>query len=91
MDKMTHDVRSVECIVTQNGIQFQQMPKVEADKSRSLNFRTRTHSVFRFFDTLSDAREWAEHIVRRDLPEISVKENVDGLWELREIHALGRQ
>ena len=66
----------------------EQLPKTEG--GRSAGFRARARSSFKFFDTLPDAREWAEHLLCRDFPEVSVEEDVRGVWELREIHITAR-
>ena len=73
-------------ISNQSATRFEQLLKIQAGENRSAHFRVVASSTFKFFDTLPDARAWAEHIVRSDFPEICVEEDVDGGWELREIH-----
>lgn len=57
---------------------------------RSASFRAHARTTLKFFDTLPAAREWAEHLLCRNFPEVSVEEDVRGIWELREIHTAAR-
>ena len=57
---------------------------------RSASFRAHAHNTLKFFDSLPDAREWAEHLLSRNFSEVSVEEDVRGIWELREIHTAAR-
>jgi hypothetical protein len=69
---------------------FEQLLNAVNDDGRSASFRACARNTFKFFDTLPAAREWAEHLLCRDFPEVSVEEDVHGVWELREIHTAAR-
>ncbi|HKQ45564.1 MAG TPA: hypothetical protein VJS47_09235 [Rhizomicrobium sp.] len=69
---------------------FEQLGEAGHDEGRSASFRARARNSLKFFDTLPDAREWAEHLLCREFPEVFVEEDVCGLWELREFHTVCR-
>ncbi|HJT42764.1 MAG TPA: hypothetical protein VJM81_07885 [Rhizorhapis sp.] len=69
---------------------FEQLGEAGLGEGRSASFRARARNTLKFFDTLPDAREWAEHLLCREFPEIFVEEDVRGLWELRELHTASR-
>jgi len=77
-------------LATQKTIPFEHLREAGNGEGRSANFRARARNTLKFFDTLPDAREWAEHLLGRNFPEVSVEEDVRGLWELREIHTSAR-
>ena len=77
-------------IARQNITRFEQLLKAGNDEGRSASFRAHARNTFKFFDTLPDARQWAEHLLCRDFHEVSVEEDVRGIWELREIHTAAR-
>lgn len=54
------------------------------------SFRAHARNTLKFFDSLPDAREWAEHLLCRNFSEVLVEEDVRGIWELREIHTAAR-
>ena len=70
--------------------EFEQLREAGHDEGRSACFRARARNTLKFFDTLPDAREWAEHLLCREFPEVFVEEDVHGLWELRELHTASR-
>jgi len=73
-------------LAARKSIPFQQLREAGNGQGRSPNFRARARNTLKFFDTLPDARDWAEHLLCRNFPEVSVEEDVRGQWELREIH-----
>ena len=77
-------------IAGQGVTRFEQLLKEGSDEGPSASFRAHARNTFKFFHTLPDAREWAEHLLCRDFPEVSVEEDVRGIWELREIHTIAR-
>lgn len=77
-----------ECFDAGRNTRFEQLLKAEKHQGRSAGFRARARNSYRFFDTLPDAREWAEQLLCRDFPEVCVEEDVHGDWELREVHTI---
>jgi len=65
--------------------------KAGNDDGRPASFRACARKTLKYFDALPDAREWAEHLLCRDFPEVCVEEDVRGVWELREIHTTARR
>ncbi|HKU54904.1 MAG TPA: hypothetical protein VJP60_06035 [Rhizomicrobium sp.] len=66
----------------------EQLREAGNSEVRSASFRAHACNTLKFFDSLPDAREWAEHLLSRNFPEVSVEEDVRGIWELREIHTV---
>lgn len=90
MENCIQKEQLADWIANPNITRFEQLLKAGNDDGRSASFRACARNTFKFFETLPDAREWAEHLLCRDFPEVSVEEDVHGTWELREIHTTAR-